>query len=820
MSPPPVTQGTAARRPGAGAGWAGPRRWPGASGPWPTGAGQPGPPGAAWPMTMTITTCPITSQHAGPPGAQAVRTAAAWWRRARADGRANGLGAASTAPIQHCRPADGPDAAGYDGYDAAADTRVPGPLDAEPGTGPFGTGGYDADSYEPGTGPLGGYGAEPSGGRRGRGDRRDDRRGDTGPGSYRPGGGPTDGPGVDPTGGPRHGRDTGSRRGRGPAREGAYEGSGARGAYPEPDRYSPAEGYSPATARGHARPGGRRRATGPASGPAVPGDPGGPSSYEDAPTALTDSTFASAGPEPGFADPDAQDTGEQHRHGGRRRITKVQKPQLRLGRSRQDYDNDPWPSADEVDGVPDDQYWSDLSSDKPLATTARAAQNAGDDEPWAPGASRPGSPSREGGPDVFSAPVEADAPTRGRGRRARAREEGEQDSTEPRPLQQPGGGTSGRRRRAEPERSPRSAEEDPLTRASFSRHARESSDSRSYRGARQAQRRPSHGRPDPAQADTPPARPGPRGYGAAAPAGAQAPGRGSRGLPPGSSLPPGTPGSGGPSVPPGGFVPPARLAHRARRVRRAHRARRVRQAHRARRGRVIPTGTAPTVAGPAHRGTRPAPIPTAPAAMRPPAAGAHGMRPRPEPACRRRPTASAAHVPRFRAPPRAGPTREYPAARGPRAARPTLRAAAARLTPGATKAPSRREATAPPPIPAATGARPIPARAEPRPITRITRARLVARPIPGAAGTRPIPGAAGTRPIPGAAGTPRVPGATEPRPIRAAELPRIRVPMAVRPTRRTARALVSARGAGRSSNARRPDDPYEDPYGRPDGNRY
>ena len=283
----------------------------------------------------------------------------------------------------------GPDAAGYDGYDAAADTRVSGPLDAEPGTGPFGTGGYDTGGYQPDTGPLGGYGAEPSRG-----------RGDTGPGSYRPGGGPSGGHSGGHDGGPTGGlgRDAGSRRGRGPAREGAYEGSGARSAYPEQDRYSRAEGYSPATSRGPARPGGRRRASDPASGPAVPADPGGPASYEDEPTALTDSPFASAGPEPGFADPDAQGTGEQHSHGGRRRITKVQKPQLRLGRSRQDYDNDPWPSADEVDGVPDDQYWSDLSSDKPLATTARAAQNAGDDEPWAAGAAgrvrRPGKTGR------------------------------------------------------------------------------------------------------------------------------------------------------------------------------------------------------------------------------------------------------------------------------------------------------------------------------------------------------------------------------------------------------------------------------------------
>ena len=106
MSSPPVTQGPAARRPGAGAGWAGPHRWPGACGPWPTGAREPGPPGAAWPPTMTTTTtCPITSRHAGPPGARAVRSAAAWWRRAPVGGRANDLRAASTTPIRRCRPA-------------------------------------------------------------------------------------------------------------------------------------------------------------------------------------------------------------------------------------------------------------------------------------------------------------------------------------------------------------------------------------------------------------------------------------------------------------------------------------------------------------------------------------------------------------------------------------------------------------------------------------------------------------------------------------------------------------------------------------------
>ena len=106
----------------------------------------------------------------------------------------------------------GPDAAGYDGYDAAADTRVSGPLDAEPGTGPFGTGGYDTGGYQPGTGPLGGYGAEPSRG-----------RGDTGPGSYRPGGGPVVGTVVGTMVGP-------------PVGSGATPVRGAAGARPARER--------------------------------------------------------------------------------------------------------------------------------------------------------------------------------------------------------------------------------------------------------------------------------------------------------------------------------------------------------------------------------------------------------------------------------------------------------------------------------------------------------------------------------------------------------------------------------------------------------
>ena len=149
-----------------------------------------------------------------------------------------------------------------------------------------------------------------------------------------------------------------------------------------------------------------------------------------------------------------------------------------------------------------------------------------------------------------------------RGRRARGRAAEPEDGTEPRPRQQADGGaagphgpggpsgtagpgaTGGSRRRGEPMRSPRGAEEDPLTSASFSRHAREASDSRSYRGSRQAHR-PSHGRPDVSADETRTMRPDPRGYGAPGPAGAPGSGSPRRGAP----GPGGRPGPGGTTGP-------------------------------------------------------------------------------------------------------------------------------------------------------------------------------------------------------------------------------------------------------------------------------
>ena len=438
----------------------------------------------------------------------------------RANGGRPAAGFDDTDPALHA----GYDGAGYDGYDAAADTRVSGPMGAEPGTGPYSAGEYDPSAYEAGTGAFAGYGSEPTGGHRGRG-----RAGERGRAA-----------------GSTRGQYAGSApKGSGSHHPGsAREGTGGSETYPPPDPYSPADrraaagdfdGPAARSPRGHARPGGRRSGA----------DPAPSADYDDAPTALTDSPFSSASGRELPAD-DADEITDSL-PGGRRRIGKIQKPQLRIGRSRQDYDNDPWPSADEIDGVSDDQFWSDLSSDKPLATTARTAQAPGGSaQPWAPGdgRGRPGSSARPDSPDIASAPVPADAPPAGRGRRVQRRAPEQGDGAEPRRqfdsgpgrpgepggpagpggLGGPGvpGGPGGPRRRGEPMRSPRGAEEDPLTSVSFSRHVREAGDSRSYRSSRQAHR-PSHERPDASTTETEIMRPDPRGYWATGPAGASGP---------------------------------------------------------------------------------------------------------------------------------------------------------------------------------------------------------------------------------------------------------------------------------------------------------
>ena len=68
----------------------------------------------------------------------------------------------------------------------------------------------------------------------------------------------------------------------------------------------------------------------------------------------------------------------------------------RASRGRHDDDDDDWPST-EWDKLSDEQYWAELSADKPLATTARAAQ------PSAPApAATPAKPSRTTTPPAAS----------------------------------------------------------------------------------------------------------------------------------------------------------------------------------------------------------------------------------------------------------------------------------------------------------------------------------------------------------------------------------------------------------------------------------
>jgi hypothetical protein len=72
---------------------------------------------------------------------------------------------------------------------------------------------------------------------------------------------------------------------------------------------------------------------------------------------------------------------------------KTAKPRRRMGfRKGADMDEEMWP-ADSFGGVTDDQFWDDLASDKPLARTARTAQQGSANRPLAtdpPTQSRPG----------------------------------------------------------------------------------------------------------------------------------------------------------------------------------------------------------------------------------------------------------------------------------------------------------------------------------------------------------------------------------------------------------------------------------------------
>ena len=77
----------------------------------------------------------------------------------------------------------------------------------------------------------------------------------------------------------------------------------------------------------------------------------------------------------------------------------------RSSRGRHDDDDDDWPST-EWDKLSDEQYWAELSSDKPLATTARSAQ---------PNSAAPAAPAAKSAPAARAARSAGQPPAPGRG---------------------------------------------------------------------------------------------------------------------------------------------------------------------------------------------------------------------------------------------------------------------------------------------------------------------------------------------------------------------------------------------------------------------
>src|SRR5579875_3428312 len=413
--------------------------------------------------------------------------------------------------------------AGYDGYDGAADTQLSSPVDdgaagrvAYRGYGGGAPGGYPGaagpsftptgPSFTP-TDPAGPADGTEVFGRGGAGRDRDGgaARGSRGAGfadgdldatsagygrGDRPGG-----YGTGPSGRPD------SPRGRHPEPPaGGYPGSeddatGPNLRYGADDRNSPA-GRPGRTGRAGERGSGAARSAGRA------GSRAGRDQLDTDPALRADSPFPpAADPRPGSGGDDGD---RDESRGTRRRVGKIQRPHIRLRREKPDYDNDPWPGAEEEgDGVSDEQFWADMSTDKPLATTARTAQ-AGAGTDWPGQADAPGQGPAGDDPGNPATAEFADRPAPARGRRGRRRDAAESSGTEPNPYQgtdsaPPAGG---RRRKDDSGRRSRDAEEDPLTSASYSRYAREANDSRSYRSARESRRPGAHGRPDSTMADT------------------------------------------------------------------------------------------------------------------------------------------------------------------------------------------------------------------------------------------------------------------------------------------------------------------------------
>ena len=194
----------------------------------------------------------------------------------------------------------------------------------------------------------------------------------------------------------------------------------------------------------------------------------------------------------------------------------------RASRGRHDDDDDDWPST-EWDKLSDEQYWAELSADKPLATTARTAQPsapapaptpakppraasqppasgraasrpqpAPDAEPEAPArrrppADRPDRPARKGsrqGPPRRTEGADTDPGRPGLADRPAAAAATERLPARRRPAADPAAVAPAPYLPAAPEAVSARVDDDPLTSPHFARGAGGADDSRSYRTPR------------------------------------------------------------------------------------------------------------------------------------------------------------------------------------------------------------------------------------------------------------------------------------------------------------------------------------------------
>ena len=191
----------------------------------------------------------------------------------------------------------------------------------------------------------------------------------------------------------------------------------------------------------------------------------------------------------------------------------------RASRGRHDDDDDDWPST-EWDKLSDEQYWAELSSDKPLATTARSAQSSApapvpapakaprattpppasgrtasrpqpgpDAEPEAPArrrqpADRPARNGSRQGPPRRTDGADTDPGRPGLAERPAAPAATERLPARRRPAAEPAPVAPAPYLPAAPEVASARADDDPLTSPHFARGAGGADDSRSYRTPR------------------------------------------------------------------------------------------------------------------------------------------------------------------------------------------------------------------------------------------------------------------------------------------------------------------------------------------------